>query len=450
MHSPLIQHKVCTKTQRYKPNAILVGLTGAGKTSLGNKLCGTNHNAGAGRGSVTQQNFRNNVSVGMNSFWLIDTPGTDSSIDTYKHAYLLRKALTSTAISTIFVVVKFENRFEKMVDTFYSLPVHLFKEKIVVMISHLDLSHNVEKDFKEICELFAEQCPDVANIIFYSEQSQPNEIADHMFSCISNMSASKLEISDEDFQLKFNTVEATVQIRRSFNEYKRKAQNLAAEYTSYIRSDDLEKHGTDKDDVLHMMIVKFKNELDDMYECFVKEHGGNMTGMNYFTFSIKMQTENVKLCDDFSDAVVPLMSYNLFDNQDPRNLIKQCPNCNLIWYKTEGCDGATTCGNHGFQSGSSVKAFFNFIMTRVNGRLEIKKIEKETVAPPTPTRAVTSTYVGCNVSFVWKDLPKLDDELILSLYKVKTIDEAKEIVKAERYSKLRTSYESLFDYSYYN
>ncbi|KAG4076993.1 hypothetical protein HA402_015980 [Bradysia odoriphaga] len=454
IHRPLVHHKIATRMLRYKPNAILVGLTGAGKTSLANKLCGTNHDAGAGRGSVTQNNFRNNVSVGMNSFWLIDTPGTDSSNDTYKHAFLLRKALTSTAINTIFVVVKFENRFEKMIDILYSQPVHLFKKKIVVMISHLDLSRNDEKDFTEICDLFAEQCPDVVNIIFYSEQGQADKIADCMFSCISNMNADKLEISDEDFHLKFNTVQATFQIRRSFNEYKRTALKLAGEYTSYLQSDDLESHANDKDDVLHMMMVKFKNDLDDMYDSFVREHGENMTEMNYFTFSIKMQSENVKLCDEFSNAVIPLMSYNLFDNQDPRNLIKQCPHCNLIWFKTEGCDGETTCGNRQFQNptgGSVLSRFYKFVMTRVNGKLKIakQKINKETPAPTQPTRVRPSIYMGCNTAFVWRDLPKLDDELILSLYKVKTMDEAKEIIKAERFSRISKTYESSFDSSFY-
>lgn len=456
IHRPLIHRNFTTRTLRYKPNAILVGYTGAGKTSLANMLCGTNHDAGAGKGSVTQRNFRNNVSVGMNSFWLIDTPGTDSSNSTYKHAYLLRKALTSTAINTIFVVVKFENRFEKMADIFYAQPVHLFKKKIVVMISHSDMSSNAEKDFTEICDVFTEQCPDVVNVIFYSEHGNANEIANRMFSCISNMGADNLEISDEDFHLKFNTVQVTAQIRRSFTEYRRTAQKIAGEYTAYIQSDDLESHANEKDDVLHMMMVKFKNELDDMYDNFVKEHGDSMTEMNYFTFSIKMQGENVKLCDEFSNAVIPLMSYNLFDIQDPRNLIKQCPVCNLIWFKTEGCDGRTTCGNRGFQnptSDSSLSWFFKFIITRVEGKVHVAKtpINKKTPAPRRSDFGYgTPKYMGCNAAFVWRDLPKLDDELILSLYKVKTMDEAKAIVKEERFSRMRKDYESSIDFTYFN
>ena len=72
-----------------------------------------------------------------------------------------------------------------------------------------------------------------------------------------------------------------------------------------------------------------------------------------------MEKENVRICDEFVEKVVPLMSYNLFDNQDPRNLTKRCPYCCLIWFKTEGCDGVTTRGNNSFDNpvGVSDKAF---------------------------------------------------------------------------------------------
>ncbi|KAG4069926.1 hypothetical protein HA402_015150 [Bradysia odoriphaga] len=110
-YRPLIQHEIATKTLTYKPTAVLVGETGAGKTTLANKLCNTCHTAGAGRGSVTQNLFRNDVSIGMNAFSLIDTPGTDSSTGAYKHAVLLREALTATGINTIFVVIRHQYDF---------------------------------------------------------------------------------------------------------------------------------------------------------------------------------------------------------------------------------------------------------------------------------------------------------------------------------------------------
>lgn len=75
-----------------------------------------------------------------------------------------------------------------------------------------------------------------------------------------------------------------------------------------------------------------------------------MLELDWYALYIKLQKENIKLCNEFSGKVASYMSYNLLDKTDPRNLIKRCPNCQLIWYKTEGCDGATTCGNKSFSS----------------------------------------------------------------------------------------------------
>ncbi len=42
-----------------------MGRTEAEKTTLANKLCGTNHRSGAAKGSVTKELYRNDVSYGQ-------------------------------------------------------------------------------------------------------------------------------------------------------------------------------------------------------------------------------------------------------------------------------------------------------------------------------------------------------------------------------------------------
>ena len=46
----------------------------------------------------------------------------------------------------------------------------------------------------------------------------------------------------------------------------------------------------------------------------------------------------------FMEATNTRLSWNVTDLGDPRNQYKQCPNCNAIFNKTEGCNGTTTCG----------------------------------------------------------------------------------------------------------
>lgn len=92
----------------------------------------------------------------------------------------------------------------------------------------------------------------------------------------------------------------------------------------------------------------------------------------------------------------------------------------------------------------------------VHGKISITKKNAITKKPQTPIQATDAAegaavprYKGCNASIVWKDLPKLDDELILNLYKVKTMDEAKVMIRSERFGKCRRKYESSIDSSFH-
>lgn len=62
------------------------------------------------------------------------------------------------------------------------------------------------------------------------------------------------------------------------------------------------------------------------------------------------------------------MSHNPDDNTDPRNMMRSCPHCNLVWIKVEGCDGATTCGNRtkSYFDSSAAKTMRPFIKWVIN------------------------------------------------------------------------------------
>ena len=336
------------KTLSYRPCVVLMGRTGVGKTTLANALCGTDHGAGAGSGSITKNLYQNDVSCGTHSFAVIDTPGTDSPSEPYRHAYLLKSALTSTKLNTIFIVIKYENRFDKMLENYYEVQqmVDKYEKRIVVMVSHWDLSTDPTSHIQLICPEFEEYC---ANMIFFSQKSSYAEVANLMYSCISNMHREDLSFSDADFILNFNVTEIKLRIKKSLDAYRKKADSVFTNYQSSLRDVDQAPAG-DRDELLHLFIVEFKDETEQLLQEFREQHRMDMQDIDYYTFYVKMEKENVKRCDSFVSIVTEMMSYNHFDNGDPRNLIKQCPHCNLIWFKTEGCDGMTTCGNNSFSS----------------------------------------------------------------------------------------------------
>ncbi|CAF1011504.1 unnamed protein product [Rotaria magnacalcarata] len=451
MAQAIIKKYSVSKQLPYKPNAVLMGRTGAGKTTLANKLCGTSHQSGAARGSVTQELFQNDVNCGSFPFAIIDTPGTDSAKESYKHAFLLRTGLTTTKVNAIFFIIKYDSRFDKIIEDYSQLELPVFKyvSKVIVMISHWDQSKSPERDYREILGAFEEDCPKVSNIIFMSEQCSNSQVADLMYSCLSNMEAEELVITEEEFHLNFNTYEMRNAIKASFQQYQNRAKNIETEYSALIGAVASER-SLESDEILHMCIIQFREEIENLLKEFEEKHGGTMQDLDCYTFYIKMQQENIKLCNEFADKVAPLMSYNLLDNADPRNLIKRCPNCQLIWYKTEGCDGTTSCGNNGFSNyfDLSSRPFFRYILVRINGKLTWQKNEKPK-RTPVKIAQTDAKRVGCGVSFVWGQQPKIEEEKILELFKVKTIEEARELIRNAKFSKTRAEYESRIDRSFH-
>ncbi|UJR11359.1 hypothetical protein I4U23_015540 [Adineta vaga] len=466
-----IKHNFVPKKLSYKPCAVVMGRTGCGKTTLVNKLCGTDHQSGAGAGSVTRELYRNDVVHGKHPFLIIDTPGTNSSSETYKHAYLLRAALTATKINTIFIVTKYDCRFDTMLESCYEVerPVFDYDRKIVVIISHWDQSKEPERDRPQIGDLFEDYC---SSIIFYSEQNPVEDIANLMYNCISNMTPEQITVTDEEFFLKFNVAEIKLKIKDSVNQYRKKADALCAEYSALVVSAKSQSE-EERDEILHLLIVELKYAMETLLKTFQIEHGVQMQELDYYTLYIKLEGENLKRCDDFVEKVVPLMSYNLFDNQDPRNLIKRCPHCQLIWFKTEGCDGETTCGNNEFRnhSDSHGRLFYKYQLERANGKLRWFKMPdvKNIPAPQmhsapfgSSRRAARASELrfsslppakearGCGETFVWSDLPKIEDELILELFKVKTIEQAKQVIEGDKFKEARQNYEKSIDTSFHS
>ncbi|UJR08769.1 hypothetical protein I4U23_013025 [Adineta vaga] len=120
--------------------------------------------------------------------------------------------------------------------------------------------------------------------------------------------------------------------------------------------------------------------MEILFGEFREEYGGVMQELDYYAFYIKIEKENVRICDAFVEKVVAFMSYNLFDNKNQRNLIKRCPFCDIIWFKTEGCDGTTTtCGDNHFVEevkDYKRKVFLKYLIERIDGKLRCTKNKK--------------------------------------------------------------------------
>ena len=69
-----------------------MGEVGSGKTTMFNKVCGTQFEAGWSLNSLTRGLFIHDSAHSYFPFTLIDTPGTNSTEEPMKHAILLMEA----------------------------------------------------------------------------------------------------------------------------------------------------------------------------------------------------------------------------------------------------------------------------------------------------------------------------------------------------------------------
>lgn len=444
MNRPRIMRPVIAKQLTYKPTAVLVGVTGAGKSTLYNILCKKTRKAGSGKGSVTMTLAKNDVCYGHGKMELIDTPGTDSAIDTYKHAVLLKKALTCSPINTVFVLLEYNSRFNKLTAEFLEQPLEWFNNRLVVMISHMDKSEDVERDFNGIKEVFEEDCPDIANLIFYSKNCDPTSLANLMFACASNMEPKKINISSAEFATKFTLYNPKGQEVKWFKSYEQSAIKLKNEF-NVLRDKAKNEDSAERDHILHMLIIEFRRHIDLIQEDFRKKYFGSVSEDLFYGIYFKMQKHSVRLCDDFVASVEPLMGFSLFDSGHPRNMIKRCPHCKLVWFKTEGCDGTTTCGNRSSTYYDSFAASaFRYVMKKVG---DVFCYEKQSMKEKQelPQKSQTGKGVGCGMEIVWSALPAIEDQLILELLKVKTMDEAVAKVNSVEFKEFQSAYETNID-----
>lgn len=467
-----IRFSLLSNTLKEKPTCIVFGETGSGKTSLCNKLCGTSHKTGDSEESVTRNLYRNDVICGDYPFQLIDTPGTDSDTDVYEHAFLLKSGLTAVELNTLFIVAKYDNRFTKIREEFLRQVdlVEKSSKNMVLLISHWDLAKNTQDSFTKICKIFDDHKLS-NNIIFYSENNSSESIANLMYSCICNMKPIQVEISETDFFAKFEISSVKKQMSNCYTEFIKEIKSLYQLYYNKATESAGIKDVEEKDDVLHFLIINFKQELvgngikNDIEEFgllgrFQNMYQNQMNKLDYYTFYIEMRKECLRKIDQITKYISNFMSYSLLDNTDPRNLIKQCPNpaCGLIWFKTEGCDGETVCGRREFSNfydySSTPKIWYKYIIKKIGDTLKLDKspppkVEKKTLAWADGVKNLkVNNGVGCKNKMVWGELPKLPEETLLKLFSVSSLDQVKELIKGEKLEVERIDFEKKLDVTF--
>jgi hypothetical protein len=86
-------------------------------------------------------------------------------------------------------------------------------------------------------------------------------------------------------------------------------------------------------------------------------------------------------------------------------------------------------------------------LERVGGIIRWGKIEKKKRELPPRSRTNDGNKKGCGTRFEWGKLPPIEEEKIKQLFQVKTIQEAKEIIRNANFTKARQEYTQSIDFT---
>lgn len=85
------------------------------------------------------------------------------------------------------------------------------------------------------------------------------------------------------------------------------------------------------------MVSAAKRQLFEDAEEYSEEEQNLMYGKAGVHLSLRLK--------EFIETTNKLLSYDITDMSNPRNVFKRCNHCGAVWQKTEGCDGNTVCGS---------------------------------------------------------------------------------------------------------
>lgn len=350
-------------------HAPLIGNAGAGKTTLINKICGTNFKAEDAVGGVTQ--FYDEVLGECNygALRLVDTPGDNGSEVPDRDGYFIFQALSKVPLNTIFFVTPFHPRANQILNQITNLYGALknHRDKIVFVISHFDIAKDKQKSFNQICKLFEDNQID-NNILFVSQECHKLDISDRMFEVASNMPLVSLDINKDEFMYGLNLAPLNFEMKLDYKEFEKRLIKLRDDYYTVSEIPPKSVELGDLDEFYHMLLVELKNDTQIFEDEFKRIHEGTMRENDVFFLYIQLRKDAAKIYREFHEKIIKKMSYDILNTND--NRYYQCPNCNLLWCKVVGCP-ITTCGE-GFQSDKEktdlpIKPKWMFSLNKVDG-----------------------------------------------------------------------------------
>lgn len=307
-------------------------------------------------------------------------------------------------------------------------------------------------------------------VIFSKKGGDAKSVAKNMYEVLTNNQPHQLKMTPEEFGQVFDLATWDQAVVRGKRILEAKLSLLERQWTAYcedIRTENTTIEKSKRSTVLSQNIIQMSDECAKLNEWFWKTYEDKVTDDNLWAIQQdismlifnRMTKIRLKMLE-----VMRILQDQKLGFMDEDTMLRKCPYCDTVWYKSSGCIGKTECGRreYGFVEkegwDGSLTYVIDFCKSVVkyftDGNVDDKLLSanfannKEALKYTIQTKDTgfgratgngqkAAKYVakkqeslaGCGRTIVWSEMPMLDPMELQQLYQ--TNPDLKDFLKAK-------------------
>ncbi len=311
---------------------VLIGNTGAGKSTIYEKMTGMTGLSG-GSSEFTTTNSR----VGsVDDIMFADTPGVKASKDRLEHALQILGALRFRPLTALVFVIEMSKKDSLTIENISNLiaPFYEYEDLISIIVTHHDQHPKVDKT---VLKKSIEEELEISHVYISSCSSTKNDYV----SFFNGINTKPLDISIEPVELtRYFNLESLKHKKKMgiFNKYLLNYRELCANGTKYVLGLN---DAQERMDMTFSFNALMTDTISDIQREFAEKAKLNLLDNNDLVWTMQLAHAMKQELFEIRKAV------DIYQKNSPKNFqtYRKCPYCGNVYVLVEACDGTTTCGN---------------------------------------------------------------------------------------------------------
>ena len=380
-----------------KPYIVLIGDVGSGKSTILEKLTGTNDKSSGSDESYTEhaevyESFDGHLLIG-------DTPGSNPMAAKFESNLQIAHAMNFSPVTCLLIVVKADTRIDNVIwrvreyaERF--LPADFPAEMIGVCVTHMD---TVQWEKPQLIRHLHGQLG-IESVVTSALDTTGSTLSQELQEECKRKRPTKISVDSnlflKVFKISSNDLKILQRVKKEVGKFIRMVEDFFELRTAYGETDQVNMT-FEFQAFMHEQVIEIQHSVSNENQFTFL----NQQTMAYESAHIACLTN--QLCRTLSRVRIDASMYH----KEYDTNFRKCPYCPAIWQKTEGCDGATTCGSRPSNkkdNWSGNMSSFNFSWDSEAEKLIIEKLDgvkhTRTTHTPEPASDITQRNKKFSIS----------------------------------------------------